>query len=148
MGCPHTLEVDALMTHNLGFTTGVVAIDTLGQRRFAPEFKRKRVERTLQPGASVAGIALAHQINAHPRFKWRRPYLKDRNRPADPPAPTLLPVAMTPNPDSTWIAPEREAAEPAPPGTLTIEFGATRVQVKGPVDSATLRTVLASLKGS
>ncbi|MBP1150389.1 transposase-like protein, partial [Methylocaldum sp. RMAD-M] len=40
------------MTHDADFTTGVVAMDTLGRRRFAPEFKRELVERTLQPGAS------------------------------------------------------------------------------------------------
>ncbi|WP_434129686.1 IS66-like element accessory protein TnpA [Methylocaldum sp. GT1BB] len=131
------------MTHDADFTTGVVAMDTLGRRRFAPEFKRERVERTLQPGASVAGIALAHRINANQLFKWRRHYLKDRNAPAGPPGPTLLPVAMTP----ALAAPAREATVSAPPGTITIELGGTRVQVKGSVDAATLRTVLASLKG-
>ncbi|WP_210036537.1 IS66-like element accessory protein TnpA [Methylocaldum gracile] len=135
------------MTHDADFTTGVVAMDTLGRRRFAPEFKRELVERTLQPGVSVAGIALAHRINANQLFKWRRHYLKDRNAPSGPPGPTLLPVAMTPVLDSAWAAPAREATVSAPPGTITIEFGGTRVQVKGPVDAATLRTVLASLKG-
>lgn len=132
------------MSHDAGLTTGVVAMDTLGRRRFAPEFKRERVERTLQPGASVAGIALAHQINANQLFKWRRQYLKDRKAPADPPGPTLLPVTITP----AVVAPAREAAVSAPPGTITIEFEGTRVRVTGSVDSATLRTVLASLKGS
>jgi transposase-like protein len=79
-----------------GFTMGVAAMDTLSPRRFAPEFKRERVERTLQPGAPVAGIALAHQINANQLFKWRRQYLKDRKAPSNSPGPTLLPVAMTP----------------------------------------------------
>ncbi|MGX2039028.1 IS66-like element accessory protein TnpA [Methylocaldum sp. MU1018] len=136
------------MTHDADFTTGVVAMDTLGRRRFAPEFKRERVKRTLQPGVSVAGIALAHRINANQLFKWRRQYLKDRNAPADPLRPTLLPVAMTPALDSAVAVPAREATVSAPPGTITIEFGSTRVQVKGSVDAATLRTVLASLKGS
>jgi transposase len=105
------------MTHEADFTTGVVAIDTLGRRRFGPEFKRKRVERTLQPGASVAGIARAYQINANQLFKWRRHCLKDRNALVEPPGPTLLP--MTPAPDSVLAAPAREAAEPLPSSVTT-----------------------------
>ena len=103
------------MTHDAGFTTGVMAMDTLGRWRFAPDFKRELVERTLQQGASVAGIALAHQINAPQLFKWRRHNLKDRNAPADPPGPTLLPATMTP----AVVAPAREAAEPVPSGTFS-----------------------------
>jgi transposase-like protein len=57
------------MTHEADFTTVVVAMDTFDRWRFAPEFKRERVEGTLQPGASVAGIALAHRINANQLFK-------------------------------------------------------------------------------
>lgn len=39
-------------------------------------FKRKVVELSLAPGASVAAIALEHGINANLLFGWRKSYLK------------------------------------------------------------------------
>ncbi|GHB15927.1 transposase [Modicisalibacter luteus] len=39
------------------------------RRRFTAEFKAKIVEACQQPGASVAGIALEHAINANLTYK-------------------------------------------------------------------------------
>lgn len=39
-------------------------------RRHSAEFKRRVVEACLEPGASVAGIALAHQLNANLVRRW------------------------------------------------------------------------------
>lgn len=66
------------------------------RRRFDPAFKRALVERTLEPGASVAGIALEHGINANLLFKWRRQLLQPGARPSDGPSPavSLLPVTV------------------------------------------------------
>ncbi len=36
--------------------------------------KRRIVEETLQPGASVAKVARAHGVNANQVFAWRRQY--------------------------------------------------------------------------
>jgi len=36
--------------------------------------KRRIVELTLEPGASVALVARAHGVNANQVFKWRRPF--------------------------------------------------------------------------
>ncbi|HEY6355986.1 MAG TPA: transposase, partial [Burkholderiaceae bacterium] len=49
------------------------------RRRHAATFKRELVERSLQPGASVSGIALENGINANVLFRWRREH---RKRPA------------------------------------------------------------------
>jgi Transposase len=40
--------------------------------------KRELVERSLQPGASVSGIALENCINANVLFKWRREHPEHR----------------------------------------------------------------------
>jgi len=40
------------------------------------EFKRDLVERCLQPGASVSGIALDSGINTNVLFRWRREHLR------------------------------------------------------------------------
>ena len=55
------------------------AKDTLG-RRVAPrrfrtvEERRQIVEETMVPGASVAGVARRHEVNANQVFVWRRLY--------------------------------------------------------------------------
>jgi transposase len=42
------------------------------------ELKRKIVEETLAPGASVARVARAHGVNANQVFEWRRLYREGR----------------------------------------------------------------------
>jgi transposase len=121
-------------------TTGSVT----SRRRFTPEFKRHLVELTLHPDASVAGIALAHQLNANHIFKWRREYLKAREALPSDPSPVLLPVEIAPEIKTAASAFLPESA-PVPAGSLDIELGGARVRVTGAVDPATLRTVLACL---
>ena len=41
-------------------------------RQHSLEFKRKVVEQSLVPGASVSLIARAHDINANQLFTWRK----------------------------------------------------------------------------
>jgi transposase-like protein len=40
------------------------------------EEQRRMVEEALAPGASVAEVARAHEVNANPVFKWRRLFKK------------------------------------------------------------------------
>jgi len=42
------------------------------RRRFSPEFKAQILEACLQPDASVAGVALEHNLNANLVHKWLR----------------------------------------------------------------------------
>ena len=42
------------------------------RRRHSAEFKRQVLAECAQPGNSVAGVALAHRINANLVQKWRR----------------------------------------------------------------------------
>ena len=79
----------------------VAAQSVSGPRRrvHSEAFKRKVVELSLVPRASVAAIALEHGINANLLFGWRKAYLKSRaDAPAgrkDGPVPaTLLPVEV------------------------------------------------------
>ena len=114
-------------------------------------FKRKVVELSLAPRASVAAIALEHGINANLLFGWRKAYLKLRaDAPADrkggPVPATLLPVEVV-------AATVPVAAPAAPthrsgglPGSIEIEVAGARVRVRGAVDEASLRSVLAALR--
>ena len=59
------------------------------KRRHSAAFKRKILELTEQPGASVAAIALEHGVNANLVFKWRRAKL-ERKRGAGPARQAVL----------------------------------------------------------
>jgi transposase len=130
------------MASRLLFTTGPVT----SRRRFTPEFKGYLVELTLHPGASVAGIALAHQLKANQLFKWRREYLKAREALPSDPSPVLLPVEIAPEIKPVASASLPESA-PVLAGGLDIELGGARIRVTGAVDPVTLPTVLACLRG-
>jgi len=81
--------------------SGVIRVDASGRRQYSLEFKRRLAKLALEPGASVAGIALAHRINANQLFKWRQDYLRQQGEttvpePTLPPEVTLLPVVVAP----------------------------------------------------
>lgn len=119
------------------------------RREHSAEFKRELVTRSLEPGVSVAAIAMDSGINANLLFGWRRRHL-DSLAQAEPasrrsPAAVLLPVSIEASPREIRCAP------PAPPtrpgsGTIEIEIGSARVRLRGPVDDASLRSVLTVLR--
>ena len=119
------------------------------RREHSAEFKRDLVARSLEPGVSVAAIAMDSGINANLLFGWRRRHL-NAQAPAEPAparsrAAVLLPVSIESGPREIHCAP------PAPParsgsGTIEIEIGIARVRLRGPVDDASLRSVLTALR--
>src|SRR5437773_7112337 len=52
-------------------------------------FKRRLVELTLAPRASVARIALDHRLNANILFRWRREHLRALAQAVAMPAPAM-----------------------------------------------------------
>lgn len=122
------------------------------RRVHSEAFKRKVVELSLAPGASVAAIALEHGVNANLLFGWRKAYLKphgdaqaDREGGSVP--ATLLPVevvAVT-RPVGAPVAPANRGSNAQ--GSIEIEVAGARVRVRGVVDEASLRSVLAALRG-
>ena len=83
-------------------STQAITTDSLGRRggprrRRSESEKRKIVEETLQPGASVAVVARRHEINANSLFAWRRLYQKGLlGSPPAVPQVSLLPVQISP----------------------------------------------------
>ncbi len=61
------------------------------RRHHDRSFKAGLVQQSLQPGASVAAIALKNGVNANPLFKWRRDHLRATPSTSTEPA-VLLPV--------------------------------------------------------
>lgn len=119
------------------------------RREHSAEFKRDLVARSLQPGVSVAAIAMEGGINANLLFGWRRKHLDAMAQAggAEPcqPAAVLLPVSIETAPAQ---GPSTSLAPPMRPGggAIEIEIGNARVRLRGSVDEASLRTVLTALR--
>jgi len=127
--------------------------DTQAKRRrreHSPALKRELIERSLQPGASVSGIALEGGINANLLFKWRREHLRANSQGALPALRTAAAVLL---PVSVQSALAEIAAAPAMPvsrqstGSIEIDIGGARVRLRGAVDEANVRVVLQALRG-
>ncbi|HEY6353075.1 MAG TPA: transposase [Burkholderiaceae bacterium] len=118
------------------------------RRRHAQAFRRELVERSLQPGASVSGIALENGVNTNMLFRWRREHLRAAKGVQDHGAAhaVLLPVKVTP---AAAVAIDR-ASVPAnvsmPAGVIEIDIGGARVRLRGAVDESNVRCVLHALR--
>jgi len=105
-----------------------------GRRRHSEAFKREVIEACLQPGVSIAAVALANGLNANLVRRWVKDHggsqeagfksqASDAAKPHRP--PTLVPVAVA-------------APDLAPAGEIKIEIRReqTIVQVAWPVSEA------------
>jgi transposase len=120
------------------------------RRRHAQEFKRELVERSLQPGASVSGIALANGVNTNMLFRWRREQLRAAKEVPQRGAAqaVLLPVKLAAV-EPAVVQPQGVVAgvcAPAAQGVIEVDIGAVRVRLRGVVDEANLRCVLHTLR--
>ena len=128
-------------------TCGQIAVGTPKQgtrRRRSIEEKRRIVEETLEPGASVARVAQRHAINANQVFSWRKKYWEGelgKSRSSH-----LLPVTVSDQSPSTseqgGCASTRGIT-----GAMEIQLPKGQVRVTGSVDGEALRTVLEYLLG-
>jgi transposase len=111
--------------------------------------KRRIVEETLEPGASVAKVARAHGVNANQVFAWRRQYRQGLLG-AGQEAANLLPVHVTGTRLSTTHRAGRRpaahrTAEAA--GAIYVELPKGQLRITGRVDAEALRAVLEQLLG-
>lgn len=96
--------------------------------------KRRIVELTLVPGASVALVARAHGVNANQVFKWRREF--ERGELSEPASAPLLPVVL-----AGGDKPQTGA------GSIHIELpGRALISIESGADPVLLRTILESLR--
>jgi transposase len=112
------------------------------RRRHGPALKRKLVEMTQHPGASVAAIALEHGINANLLFKWRRESGVYSAR-AHGNMPVLLPVSLQ---GAVAPASRLRPLPGASSGTIEVELGLARLRLRGAVDEASLRCLVRVLR--
>jgi transposase-like protein len=122
-----------------------VRVNRTGRRTFSPEYKLEVVEECSAPGASVAGVALSHRINANLVRRWIVLHRAGRlcNKPA------MLPVTVTPTgPMVVAHACDAPRAQQKNRliGVLEIELTAARIRVRGAVDATVLRIAIELLK--
>jgi transposase len=112
------------------------------------EEKLRIVKLTLEPGASVAGIALANGVNANQVFRWKRQYERGELKPRSAKRATaLVPVTIAAEPEApTLVESSMPAASLSSAGSVTIEFpGRALLSIEGAADPALIRAVLESL---
>lgn len=109
------------------------------------EEKRRIVEATLVPGASIARVARENGVNANQVFQWRFEHRKGVGWAFGESRTELLPVTLTGESDSV-LAPREASPVLTPSGSIHIELpGRALVSVESCVDPALVRVVLGSL---
>ena len=117
-----------------------------GRRSYTPEYKRGVVEQCAKSGVSVAGVALAHGINANLLRRWivrQRRALVGTS--AESPA-VLLPVSVqrvspahdAPGADDVRTTTRARRVD----ATIEIELYGARIHLRGGVDAQALCAVL------
>ena len=122
-------------------------VDTGGRRRrsWSVDEKRRMVEESLEPGASVSVVARRYDVNANLLFSWRRLYQGGLLTAET----ALVPVQIDQR--SVEIAgptPERRssASGRSRPGMIEIELtSGTRLRLRGSIDAEALRQVIGVL---
>ncbi|MFM0732853.1 transposase [Paraburkholderia sediminicola] len=121
---------------------------------FPTEFKRRLVEQSFEPGASVALIARANEVNANLLFKWRRQYLQGAYGIPSLPDPTisdlaresapLLPVSIVA--DTTGSTPAMvDDAGAVVENVCEVVFSNACLRIRGEVSPQTLRLLIREL---
>jgi len=109
------------------------------------EEKRRIVEATLLPGASIARVARENGVNANQVFQWRYEYRNGAGWARQSP-PELLPVTIASEPRSIAVTEIASGVPSSSTGSIHIELpGRALVSVEGSVDPELMRTVLGSL---
>ena len=131
-----------------GFVSDAIAVEAaapfLRRTRRTREEKRRIVEATFVPGASIARVAREHGVNANQVFQWRYEYRKGTLGVRQQGQTKLVPVTVTAEPGRV------PRADIAPgigrSGSIHIELpGRAVISVEAGVDPELVRTVLGSL---
>lgn len=113
-----------------------------GKRRtFSGPFKRELVEQTLRADVSVAGVALANDINTNLLARWRRDYLIAQ---ASGTTPALIPVHVVES-QSALFPTRAQSAVDSTGGEIEIRQGHTVLLIRTVPDQAVLGMVLREL---
>jgi transposase len=104
--------------------------------------KRKIVEQTMQPGASVARVARQHGVNANQVFYWRNLYRQGRLGEESTGSISLLPVRVAEATASRIVEPEAKRNPATPAGRIYVDFPKACLRIEGSADASALHVVL------
>jgi len=115
------------------------------KRRHSAEFKARVLAECAVRGASVAGVALAHGVNANLVRKW----IVAKHRALAPTVTTtaLLPVRITTEETAAVTNPYRGSGG-RPGEAIEIELAGARIQVRADFDANVLGAVLRVVRDS
>jgi transposase len=129
-----------------------IATDSLGRRggprrRWPEETKRRIVEETFKPGASVANVARRHELNANVVFAWRRMYRAEQlGRTASEVDAELVPVkVIAPDPGGKRIREQPQATVSHTESIEVLLAGGTQVRFSGALAREALREIIAAV---
>ena len=108
-----------------------------GRHTYCAPFKAWIVEKAMQPGVSVAGLAMSNQVNANQLRRWVKLHSYGIGGMT---ASKLLPVTIA---EHSAVPPTTSCAAGAP---VEIEVAGAIVRVRDGVTPATLRVVLETLR--
>jgi transposase len=128
----------------VGMELDASVLEGVPRRRRSAAERRRVVEETLEPGASVARVARKYGVNANQVFQWRRLYRAGRlGGPAS--EMKLLPVAVV---EQKQPPTRDELAAQTSGGAIHIELpGRAVISLEGSVDPSLVRAVLDCLRG-
>ena len=128
-------------SENLG---PVISVERARRRRRSKAERRRIVEQTLVPGASVAVIARAHCVNANQVFSWRKLYREGRLD-VKPAENQFLPAKIIDSQPSEQVRVDRQRGTQHG-GMIEIEIGCVRVRITGSADPECVRAALEQLR--
>jgi transposase len=114
------------------------------RQRFPAEQKRRIVEATLAPGASVARVARAFEVNANQVFAWRRAYKQGLLEDRGSGGVKLLPVQISSEAADEALSIAEASSHRS--GAIHMEFpGKALLTVEGTPSTESLRIILETL---
>ena len=131
-------------------TSERVVVKRAPRKRRSVVEKRRIVEETLEPEASVARVARAHGVNANQVFAWRRQYRQGLLGEGHAETVNLLPVHVTGTRASkVQRSVKRQATHRTTEaaGAIYVELPKGQLRITGRVDAEALRAVLEQLLG-
>ena len=126
--------------------TDGVRVNRTGRRTYTAAYKLDLVRRCSEPGVSVAGVAMAHGINANLVRRW----IVRQRRAASDATPKLnvplLPVVIE-APTSGQGRADGQAQlatrrHRSGAGSIEIELSGARIHLRGEIDATSLTTVI------
>ena len=118
------------------------------RRRYSLEFKRRVVQESMASGASIAGVAMAHGLNANQLHNWRWQYRRGGVGPLSA-TPALVPIHITGAPTVPQVAqttPTFNEDHSSESGRIEIYLGSAKIVLHGAVDMRALQGAIELLR--